>query len=173
MVQFLEQRALRGARCRKWAKGEGAGGGGGEEAEAENKRTTPQPIGGRGLLTQNPSAPLQLLSPAVGTKHCQSGTGFQGGQHCFIGYLGCAHTINGLFISPFSCQYRTSQSDSVIIIKKAFFFFLFPHTLFNPNNIWELQPLSCKRETDLDEKGGKVQSRPYITTTKFQPANLS
>lgn len=75
-----------------------------------------------GLLTQNPSAPLQLLSPAVGTKHCQSGTGFQGGQHCFIGYLGYAHTINGLFISPFSCQYRTSQSDSVIIIKKAFFF---------------------------------------------------
>lgn len=98
---------------------------------------------------------LQLLSPAVGTEHCQSGTGFQWGQHGFIGYWGSAHTINGVFISPFSCQDGTSQSDSVIIIKKAFFFFPSPHTLFNPNNIWELQPLSYKRETDLEGNGGR------------------
>lgn len=97
---------------------------------------------------------LQLLSPAVGTRRYQSGTGFQSGQHCFIGYLGRAHTINGVFISPFSCQCRTSQSDSVIIIKKALFFFPSPHMLFNPNNIWELQPLACEREADSEGRDG-------------------
>lgn len=69
------------------------------------------------LIVQSP----QLSPLPVGTEHCQSGTYFQRGQHCFIGYLGSACPINGVFISPFSCQCRTSQSDSVNI-KNAFFF---------------------------------------------------
>lgn len=82
------------------------------------------------LIVQSP----QLSPLPVGTEHCQSGTYFQRGQHCFIGYLGSACPINGVFISPFSCQCRTSQSDSVNI-KNAFFFPL--HSLSpSQNNIW-------------------------------------
>lgn len=84
-----------------------------EEEEERKKRTAPRPISACGCWLGIPRPSLQLSSPAVGMKHSQSGTGFQGEQHCFIGYLGSAHTINGVFISPFSCQCRTSQSDSV------------------------------------------------------------
>lgn len=175
MVQFLEQWTLRGAHHGNcpgagWGRREENGGertgkdkeerkeeeGEREEEElrgggGRNKRTAPQPISDCRCWLEILPPSSQLSSPAVGTKRCQSGTGFQWGQHCFIGYLGSAHTINGVFISPFSCQYRTSQSDSVIIIKKAFS----PsprHTLFNPNNIWETPALSCSKEMDIEGK---------------------
>lgn len=49
-----------------------------------------------------------------------------------------------------------------------------PHILFNPNNIWELQPLSYKKETDLEGRGaGGIQLQPRWTTTRFQQPNLS
>lgn len=122
MVQFLEERALRRTHQGKWVQVAEGGGG------AREQKNRPQ----ASLATQTLVRILLPLFAAVVScswhRALPVWDQFPVRTALFYWLLGSAHTINGVFISPFSCQYRTSQSDSVIIIKKAFFFFNSPHT---------------------------------------------
>lgn len=162
MVQFLEQWALRRVPQEVGKRGERR-----QRREVERNKEPPpsQPV--TRTLELCPS--LQLLSPAVGTEHCQSGTGFQWGQHGFIGYWGSAHTINGVLSLHFPVRRNgTSQSDSVIIIKRSFFFFPSPHTYLiqTASGNFSLYHIKGNRFRRKWGQGG-IQFQTHWTITEF------
>ena len=163
MVQFLEQWALRRVPQGKWAKGEKGGGGGGGGTEQKNH---PQ----ASPVTQTlDSAPLcSCCLRQLARSAASLGPASSEGSMVLLA-TEAVHTPLMEFLSLHFPVRTEPASLTLLLSLRKLFFFPSPHTLFNPNNIWELQPLSYKRETDLEGNGGRggIQFQTHWTITKF------